>query len=339
MKILYVEDKPSENIDRIIFLFRKYLSKEIIEQLENMDEDESGFGGSAEDIKQIINSSNSIWFEYSFYQALKVLNNEQNEFALYIIDRNLSEVDYDVEEIRKNEPNYSEEMSVDFLGFEGDCLLHKLVYKIDVLNKFFFLTANSRDSLKNLEDIQKHIKWGKFSSENFIDKTDNKQKEKLRNVINGHQQMLIQLENSGYIEILQKYVGEKAVDEFMELVNNKDTKIPESLTSCRIILENILTILAKKKEPTNNECWKSNKGKKELKLSTFINHITYEESKYYSSNTIIEMALKSIKTISSEFGAHQNLQSEKMLATKSTVQSLIYNLKDIILWIGNEHFR
>ena len=57
MKILYVEDKPSENIDRIIFLFRKYLSKEIIEQLENMDEDESGFGGSAEDIKQIINST------------------------------------------------------------------------------------------------------------------------------------------------------------------------------------------------------------------------------------------------------------------------------------------
>lgn len=336
MKILYVEDKPSENIDRIIFLFRKYLSKEIIEQLENMDEDESGFGGSAEDIKQIINSSNSIWFEYNFYQALKVLNNEQNEFALFIIDRNLIKSNYDLDEIRKIEPNYSEEMSVEFLGFEGDYLLHKLIYDVDVLNKFFFLTANSKEGLKNLEEIKKHIKWGKFSSDNFIDKTDNRQKEKLRNIINSHQQMLVQLENLEYINILQKYVGEKASDEFISLlINNKYLKIPEALTSCRRLLESILTTLAEKIKPTNSECWRYKKGKKELKLSTFINHITFEEIVYYSSNTIVENGMKNINTISSEFGAHQDLKSEKMLATKNTVQTLIYNLKDIIIWFNS----
>ena len=336
MRILYVEDKPSDNIDRIIFFFEKYLNKDIIKQLKDLKDDESGFGGSAEKIKQIINSSNNIWFEYNFYQALKVLNNEQNEFALYIIDRNLSDSDYTVDEISKIEPNYSEKMSVEFLGFEGDYLLHKLVYEVDVINKFFFLTANSKDGLKNLEDIQKHIRWGKFSSENFIDKTDKRQKEKLRNIINSHQQMLVQLENLEYINILQKYVGEKASDEFIRvLIKNKDLKIPEALTSCRRLLESILTTLAEKIKPTNNDCWRSQKGKKELKLSTFINHITYDESEYYSSNTIVEMALKNIKTISSEFGAHQDLKSEKMLATKNTIQSLIYNLKDIILWFDS----
>jgi len=332
MIILYVEDKPSENIDRIIFFLRKYLSKEIIEQLENMDEDESGRGGSAEDIKQIINSSNSIWFEYNFFQALKVLNNVQNDFALFIIDRNLSDSDYDVEKIRKIEPNYTEEMSVDFLEFEGDYLLHKLVYEVDVINKFFFLTANSGDSLRNFDEIQKHIDFGKFSSDNFIDKTDNRQKEKLRNIINSHQQMQIQLENSEFIKILQKHVGDNAVDEFMKLLIDKNLQIPDALVSCRKLLENILTILAKKKKPTDNSCLRFVKGKNELVLSKFIRHIVHEENIYYSSNTIVDMALNNINRISSEFGAHQDLQSEKMLATKSTVQSLIYNLKDIILW-------
>ena len=336
MRILYVEDKPSENIDRIIFLFEKYLNKDIVKQLKDLKDDESNYGVSAEEIKQIINSSNSIWFEYNFYQALKVLNSEQNKFVLFIIDRNLSDSDYDVEEIQKIEPNYSEEMSVNFLGFEGDYLLHKLLYEnVDVNNKFFFLTANSSDSLKNLEDIQKHIEWGKFSSDNFIDKTDNRQKEKLRNVINGHQQMQVQLENSEYLEILQKYVGEKTVDEFMKLMIDKDLQIPDALVSCRKLLESILTILAETIKPTNSECWRYKKGKKELKLSTFINHVTNEEIVYYSSNTIVEMALKNIKTISSEFGAHQDLKSDKMLATNNTVQSLIYNLKDIILWFGD----
>ena len=336
MKILYVEDKPSENIDRIIFFFKKYLNKDIIKQLKDLKDDESGYGASAEEIQQIINSSNNIWFEYNFYQALKVLNNEQNKFVLFIIDRNLSDSDYDVEEIQKIEPNYSEEMSVNFLGFEGDYLLHKLLYEnVDVNNKFFFLTANSSDSLKNLEDIQKHIEWGKFSSDNFIDKTDNRQKEKLRNVINSHQQMQVQLENSEYLEILQKYVGEKTVDEFMKLMIDKDLQIPDALVSCRKLLESILTILAEIIKPTNSDCWRYKKGKKELKLSTFINHVTNEEIVYYSSNTIVEMALKNIKTISSEFGAHQDLKSDKMLATNNTVQSLIYNLKDIILWFGD----
>jgi len=330
MKILYIEDKPSENIDRIIFFFEKYLSKDVVKQLKGLKDDESGYGASAEEIKQIINTSNSIWFEYNFYQALKVLNNDQNEFVLFIIDRNLSDSDYDDEEIRKIEPNYSEDMSVDFLGFEGDYLLHKLVYDVDVMNKFFFLTANSRDSLKNLEDIQKHIKYGKFSSENFIDKTDNKQKEKLRNVINGHKQMLIQLENSEYIEILQKYVGEKAVDEFMDLLITDRLRFSDACVSVRKLLESLLTNLAQKKKPDNPDCWRSSRGKRELKLSTFINVLIHEESDKYSTNSVTEESLKSIKVIGST-EAHDL----ERIATENTVQTLIFSLKDILIWINS----
>ena len=72
MKILYIEDKPSENIDRIIQLFQKYLSKDIVKQLENISEDDSGFGATPKEIKQIINSSSTIWFEYNFLDALNM---------------------------------------------------------------------------------------------------------------------------------------------------------------------------------------------------------------------------------------------------------------------------
>ena len=270
---------------------------------------------------------------------MKILSNKQDEFALYIIDRNLSESDYSAEKVRKIESNYSEKMSVDFLGFEGDYLLHKLLYEnVDVMNKFFFLTANSGDSLRNIHEIQKHISFGKFSSDNFIDKTDGKQKEKLRNIINNHSQMQIQLDNSVYLEVLKKYLGNNACDEFMKLLINKNLQVPDALISCRKLLENILTSLAKKNKPKNPECWRWIKNKKELKLSTMITIITFDEPKRYNSNTIIELAMKQINKISSEFGAHPDLSNENILATRDTIQSLVYNLKDIILWIKKEHF-
>ena len=111
-------------------------------------------------------------------------------------------------------------------------------------------------------------------------------------------------------------------------------KTSEALTSCRRLLEAILNKLAQVKEPTNKECWHYTNYNKELKLSTFITHITFEEPIYYLSNTIIDLALKSIQKITSEYGAHHS-ENE---ATRNTVQALIYNLKDIILWLQKEHF-
>ena len=336
MKILYVEDKPSENIDRIINLFRKYLSKNIVKQLENMNEDESGRGATPEEIKQVINSSGSIWFEYNFSDTLKVLNKNQNEFVLYIIDRNLSDSEYVAEEIRKFEPNYSEDLSTQFLEREGDYLLEKLLYEnVDVMNKFYFLTANSKDNLRNIEEIQKHIDFGKFSSDNFIDKTD---KEKLRNIINSHKQMQIQLENSEYIEILQKYVGDYAVDEFINLLLADDLKINHALISLRILLENILRILAKKKNPPM-QCWNNYERKystdsDDIALSKFISEITRNNPLKYNTNIFIDNALRNIKEATNVDGAHLDLRAEPG-ATRNTVQSLIHNLKDIITWFGD----
>ena len=333
MKILYVEDKPSENISRFIFLFRKYLDKEIVDKLDKLSNDD--YGASPEEIKQVINSSNNIWFEFNFFDALKVINKNQNDFALFIIDRNLSDSDYDDNEIRKIEPNYSEEMSIRFMEREGDYFLQKLLYeKIDVMNRFFFLTANSEDDLRNLDDIKKHIDFGKFSSDNIIDKSSNREMEFLRNKINGNEKMLIRLENSKYLDILKKNISDKAVNEFMKLVESNQA-IPDSLSSCRRLLENILTVLANKINPSNPECWHYAKRKKELKLSTFITTISFDEPQKYNSNTVIDLALKNIKLISNEFGAHQNFSDNDNIATNDTVQSLIYNLKDIIKWFDS----
>lgn len=328
MKILYVEDNPSENVDRIIFLFRKYLKKEIVEELGCLDDDDSGYGVSADDIKRIINSSGTIWFEYNFYQVLKILNDKQHEFSLFIIDRNLRDSDYDIEEIKKIEPLFSDEMFIEYDRFEGDYLLHKLIYdKIDVINKFFFLTANSKDGLKELSKIEQHIQWGKFSKDNFIDKTNSKQCEKLRNIINKHKKMNIQHENSFYLKVLAENVGQDAKDKFLDLLISDDRNYSDACVDLRKILEAILTTLANETKIYNPDCWRKSRGKKEIKLSKYINYIIYDESEAYHTNSIIEESLMNIKIIGSE-EAHVL----KQISTVNTVQAMIYNLKDIIIW-------
>jgi hypothetical protein len=336
MRILYVEDKPYENIDRIIFLFRKYLSKELVNQLEELNEDESGFGASADEIRQILNSSDTVRFEHNFCDALLAVQNN-SEFAMYIIDRNLSDSEYEVEDVSKIEPNFTEELGIEYVKFEGDYLLQKAAFaKIDVRNKFYFLTANPSDSLREIDKIKPLFDFGKFSSSNFIDKSDPQRMENLRNKINNHSQMQIQLDNSEYLEILRKSIGDNAVSEFMKLLIGNNLRIPDALISCRKLLENILAILAEKTKPKITDCWRYKKSKKELILSTFISTITFEEPDRYKSNTTVELAMKHITRISSEFGAHQDLSKENIFATQDTVQSLIYNLKDIILWFGKK---
>jgi len=335
MKILYVEDKPSENIDRIISLLRKYLSKDLVKQLEKVNEDESGFGASAVDIKQILNSSDTVWFEYNFYDALKAIKNN-SEFALYVVDRNLSDSEYEVDDIKKIEPSFTEELEIEYVKFEGDYLLNRAAMnKIDILHKFYFLTANPSDDIRNIERIKLHFDFEKFSTENFIDKTDTSKIEKLRNIINSHSVLQIQHENRIYLNLLKTHIGENAVKEFIKLLVDKNLQINDALISLRRLLQNILTALAKKKRPPAI-CWnqyKEAKGKDEIELSKFIYEIVREDPLKYNTNIVIETALYNFKQLLNDEGAHTDFTID-IEATKDTVQSLIYNLKDIILWFG-----
>ena len=57
MKILFVEDDLSKNIPRLVNLFSDILSEAIINQLKSFGKDDSGYGASPDEIKNIVESS------------------------------------------------------------------------------------------------------------------------------------------------------------------------------------------------------------------------------------------------------------------------------------------
>ena len=338
MKILYVEDELSKNIPKIKRIFEKYLGKDIIKQLSEFEKDD--FGASPEEIKQCVNGSGIVNVEYNFVKALELITNHIDDYSLLVVDRNLSQSEYDFAEIRKIIPQYSEKLYDMYFEREGDYILTKVAFTdYDVLNKFYFVTANSSSELKNKEDIERVIDYGEFTAENIIDKSDSKALEKLRTRINQNVKLNIKLDNISYLTFLEKNIGINAANKFFELLENKGNSIGNKLTSCRILLENLLTELAKKMEKNNSECWRYSKGdKKELNLSGYIREIINNEYKKYKSNEIIRNAFYSIKSISNEFGAHEDLTSVNGEATEDTVQTLIFGLKDIITWLEREHY-
>lgn len=345
MKILYVEDEIIKNIDRIIRLFSKYLGRKIVKRLKSLRDDE--YPPTEEDIKKIVESSNFIELEYRFPNALSKIINQPEKYALFIIDRNLSDIEgYEFDEIAEVDPNYNQEFYDHFLCREGDYLLQKLVYDIDVMAKFYFLTANSNDELRISNEVKTHINNEKFSKENFIEKGDITP---LIQVIEKVDILNLQLENKSYLKILETEISEKASDRFIHLLSKKDSNKPndifENFGSVRNIFENILTVLAKRVN-ADKICWNI-KNPDQLIIRNFISWVNhYDEEKRrpnyrLNSNSIIKNFLYDIQEIASDFGPHDDLENKKKQSkpsgyqpTTNTVNALVYELKDIILWFG-----
>ena len=100
MKILYVEDELSKNIPRLIRLFSKYLSKKEIKNLKALEADETGYGAEPEEIKNIVEKTGLIEIEYRFPDALREVIHNSEKYALFIVDRNLSEIEYEYDELK-----------------------------------------------------------------------------------------------------------------------------------------------------------------------------------------------------------------------------------------------
>lgn len=187
-KILYIEDELAQNIPRLLRLFEKYLSTAELERLQELEDDlvSSGYGADPQEIQQIFTDIQLIDLEYCFPDALSKILTHPEDYAIFIVDRNLSKAQYNVETVRKIELQYSQELYDRFKGREGDYILLKLVLskKVDVLEKFYFLTAYSaQDELRSATEVQNLIDFGAFQQQNFIEKGNTKDIERLRNVI------------------------------------------------------------------------------------------------------------------------------------------------------------
>lgn len=185
-KILYVEDQLAQNIPRLLRLFGEYLGKLDRNRLEKLEQASEGYGADPEEIKQVFKDIQKIDIEYRFPDALSKIRQNADQYALFIIDRNLSETGYTMEEVQNIEAQYTQKLHERFHEREGDYLLLKLAMnkQVDVLNKFYFLTAYSaQHEIRSSAELENFIDLGAFQQKNFIEKGNEADLKRLLEVI------------------------------------------------------------------------------------------------------------------------------------------------------------
>lgn len=329
MKILFVEDQITRNIPKITRLFEKYLTKNAKKKLRELEKDD--YPPGPEEIKKIVKTSKQVEveIEYRFPEALQKVIDHHERYALFIVDRNLFEEEgYDFEEIKAIDPSFSEEKYELYAEREGDYLLNHLVYETDVLSKFYFMTAYSaNDEIRGASDIQTHINLQKFSTDNFIEKGNEADFDRLKSTIDNINSLNLQLENRYYLQILRENINENAANYFLEILENANDKelIKDNLNRMRKIYEYIMTECAKKIPGMKIACG-DKKGD---------NAIIWMKDNNYIDDCVLRNFLFSIRKISN-LAVHP---SNVPLYT-DTVNALIYALKDVIRWFeGNVIFR
>ncbi len=334
MKILFVEDELSKNIPRIVRLFEKYLGKKRIQQLEALEADASGYGATPEEIKAIVDDTGVVEADYQFPAALAKIMRQHDHYALFIVDRNLAESDYDYADAATADPSFSEAQYNEYFEREGDCLLWKLAFKgVDVRRMFFFMTAyDATSEIKNargLEELLGHL--GDFKSRNFIEKSNEEAFRRLRDLINNHRDLSRIAEHQHHIRLLQNILDEAAAEGLRRVVLHQDKhdRIADNLTEIRKIYEKILAGCCRHFPDMVRACV-NNHGAVPLGMET-LNWL----SDHDHINKIIRNHCVSIKTICSEFGSHDNPVARKVFPpTTDTVKALIHALRDVIGWFG-----
>ncbi|MDM8548716.1 hypothetical protein QUF72_01510 [Desulfobacterales bacterium HSG2] len=326
MRILYVEDQLEENIPKVIRLFSKYLGKELIEKLNDLEEEDYK---EPEEVKEIVESTNLIEVEYRFPDALRKIRNPE-KYSLFIVDRNLVEGSYKFDEVRKIDGSYDEGKFEKFskANREGDYLLHQLilVHKVEVSRKFYFLTAYSvKDELRGYEDIENYIVMGQFAEKNFIQKDNNEDVERLKRIIDNNDQLNLMHENMPYLHILNKHIDAEIAEIFFTILDTKseEGRIRDNLNRIRIVYENILTVCSNVIPDMKKECGNEKGGSTVLWL----------KDEKHIDDIILRNFLFGIRKIANEFGSHKAYPYNPIYEpTLDTISSVVYALKDVISW-------
>ena len=355
MKILYVEDELSKHIDTILKIFSQLLGQGLKKELKALMDDESGRAASPEEIKEIIGKNNMLDICDSFPEALKIVTNFSDDYDLFIVDRNLAEMDYDLNEVEIIDPNFTEQMSEKYFDREGDWLLNILSDEIDTRNQFYFLTAYTDDDII-IEKNSSLSEQGRFHKDQVIKKGELDQLAFLKKKIKEYPSVKIRIENQDIIDILNSKIGSDAENDFIQLARNSDKH--EYLNQTRQFFENrIIRTLANREKVPEEECFKTFQRGEEIivtdrvDIKGFINWVNqiifkkddqgnfilddtnnrqFDDYHYeLGSNGIIKGEMHTILQVCHP-GSH-NSQSD---ITQDTVSCVFYALKDIIRWFG-----
>lgn len=329
MKILYIEDELTKNIDRLRRLFSYYLDEKIISELKRLENDE--YGAKPQEIKNIIESTNIIDMEDRFPDAMRRIVHSSEQYDCYIVDRNLVENQYEFSEVAAIDQNYNETLHKKYQTREGDYLLNWLIINSkepkSTLMKFHFLTAYNENDVRGKDIIEMYLDFGAFTGEQFFDKSNQSALDKLKYKIDHIVGLNIRYENRRYLDILRENLGEEDAELFLKVLLEKDdkTQIIENLTKIRIIYEHIL-----EKFETIYPQYKDHKGMDIKKLFS-------ELEKKGQINKMLRNYCYTIWQVCSDYGAHKDKRPlDKIFQpTLNTVNSIIFALKEIFLWFGN----
>lgn len=334
MKILYVEDDLSGSLDRLIRLFSKYLDEKTVDDLKRLLADD--YGATPDEIKAIVESTNIIEIAYHFPDALRKIMHGYDRYACFIVDRNLIENPYEFREVNEIDRNYTENFYDKFREREGDYLLIWLATKTinpeGMLQKFNFLSAyptGPNDEIRGVENIQTFIDMKTFKEDQFFEKGSPRMDD-LKKKIDKIEVLNTQYENRVYLDILRNNLHEEDAEKFLEVLLEKDerNRIGKNLNEIRIIYEHVMEKFA----ATIPQC-KDDKGKINI-------HIYFEKlEKNGQINQMLRNYCFTIWQVCSDYGSHKDKRPHKdriFQPTLNSINSIIYALKEVILWLGDQ---
>lgn len=333
MKILFVEDELAKNIPRLCILFDKFLGEKRLKKLKELDADTSGYGVSPEEIKSVVDDSQSIEVEYSFPAALQKIMTELDEYAVFIVDRNLAGSEYSFDTVHAIDPQFSNTLLKKYSEREGDYIFSKLLHEfhVDVASSFFFLTAYSADQvIRNEQLLENLIDLKQFKKENFIEKDNQQDLSRLKNSLVAFKQINIYNQNKEYHSILLSLTGRDTANSFLSIVIEKDNKkkVRENLNELRCIYEKIVETICRTLPDVAGLCLDSSFKIKSKGIDV---PRILEEKRH--ANSIIRNFMTSIYKIGSDFGSHRDASASVYEPTTETVNALLYGLHDILRWL------
>jgi len=259
----------------------------------------------------------------------------------------------DLEEIKANivsagltEP---EERTVKYHEREGDLLLLILLRRdAGYKDKTYFLTANTKDSIRGSEELQTIIDISQFSQDHILEKGTDAENV-LSDIIKDLPTFKIQNKYRTQIDVLRKHLTEEDINEFIQMMKYYDkNKVREFVFFLRKLLDNILHHIAFLISEPDAEYWNP-KNKKQLQAKSFIKGFKgisgayqglpeFDKKHHIGYNSIIQNACLSIFEITSDCGIHDiskaiDIESLNTLdLSKFTLSSLLGQICDVILW-------
>lgn len=353
-KILYIEDELTKNIATIKKFFAPILKDKRIKK--ELDELESSDRVFPDDIITACSYSSELEIAYTFPIALERIITNHKHYDLVIIDRNLSVYEYseDLEYVQELLKGISLDLSDDrLLSYherEGDLLLLALL-KLDheAKEKVYFLTANTKDDLRGLHELQSMMDVVDFNKSHIIEK-GSAAEATLSSILGNMEAFRIQNNYRTQCDVLRLHLSEEDVSEFINMIGylNKD-KRKEFIFYARKLLDNLLHDIAFNVGEPDAEYWNP-RNKKQLQIksflkgfksgSTYVGLPAFDEKHNIGYNSIIRNSCLSIFEICSDCGVHELSKSIDIesLGTESlsayTMKSLQNQICDVICWYG-----